>query len=156
MQLEENFKIALVGKIFFFKIYISTKAYKFYSTCVSFEIADTNHGAEKDREINRVRMRERERKLGEQEEREKQIEKQIEKNREIEKERNRGKLRDSLYKITQMSLTGANSSFNTLVDHNFQHEGFVGYFILYSSHSTNLISHIRYGPFNGWIDDSVH
>ena len=61
MQLEENFKIALVGKIFFLKIYISTKAYKLYSTCVSFEIADTNHGAEKDREINRVRMRERER-----------------------------------------------------------------------------------------------
>ena len=94
--------------------------------------------------------RERERKLGEQEEREK------EKNREIEKERNRGKLRDSLDQITQMSLTDANSSFNTLVDHNFQHQGFVGYYMLYSSHSTNLISHIRYGPFNGWIDDSVH
>ena len=74
--------------------------------------------------------RERERKLGEQEEREK------EKNREIEKERNRGKLRDSLYKITYMSLTGANFSFNTLVDHNFQYEGFVGYFILYSSPGT--------------------
>ena len=81
MQLEVDFKIALVGKIFFSKIYISNKAYKFYSTCVSFEIADTNHGAEKDREINRVRMIERERKLGEQEEREKQIERK----RKIEK-----------------------------------------------------------------------
>ena len=81
-------------------------------------------------------MRESERELGEQEEREKQIEKQIEKNREIEKERNRGKLRDSLYKITFMSLTGANSSFNTLVDHNFRYECFVGYFILHSSPGT--------------------
>ena len=116
------------------------------------------------REKQSENERERERELGEQEEREKQIERkrkrEKQRNREIEKqrkkERNRGKLRDSLYKITHMSLTGANSSFNTLVDHNFQHQGFVGYFILYSSHSTNLISHIRYGPFNGWIDDSVH
>ena len=72
MQLEENFKIALVGKIFFLKIYISTKAYKFYSTCVSFEIADTNHGAEKDREINRVRMIEREKVRGTRRQRERE------------------------------------------------------------------------------------
>ena len=72
-------------KNFFSKIYISNKAYKFYSTCVSFEIADTNHGAEKDWERNRVRMIEWEKVRGTRRERETDWEK--EKNRERKKQR---------------------------------------------------------------------
>ena len=97
LQLEVNFKVALVGKTFFSKIYISNKAYKFYSTCVSFEIADTNHGAEEDYERNRVRMRERERESqgNKKRERNRLREREKEKNREIEKQRNRERKKET-------------------------------------------------------------